>query len=64
MSNDDAAARWACLSLDLAELLQASTRLRDIAKEYVEERTGLTIAIAPTATSLKSQRPASSTLSK
>lgn len=54
MSNDDAAARWACLSLDLAELLQASTRLRDITKEYVEERTGLTIAIAPPAASLKS----------
>jgi hypothetical protein len=63
MSNDDAAARWACLSLDLTELLQASTRLRDIAKEYVEDRTGLTIAIALPAASLKSQPFASSTLS-
>lgn len=64
MSNDDAAAHWACLSLDLAELLQASTRLRDIAREYVEEHTVATAATTSQVASLKSQRSASSTLSK
>ncbi|MGK6324326.1 hypothetical protein ACMGDM_14760 [Sphingomonas sp. DT-51] len=39
MSSNDVPARWACLSLDLAELLQATTRLVTGAKEYVEENT-------------------------
>ena len=64
MSNDDAAARWACLSLDLAELLQASTRLRNIAREYVEERTVAAAAIVPQVATLKSRGSAFSTLSK
>lgn len=37
MSHSDPSAWWACLSLDLAELLQVTTRLRDIVRRHEEQ---------------------------
>lgn len=64
MSSTDDAARWECLSLDLAELLQAARRLEDIAKDCVEDLNILSAMIVLQASSPSSQRSASSTLSK
>ena len=64
MSSTDDAARWECLSLDLAELLQAARRLEAIAGECVEDLSILAAVSAPQPSSLSSQRSASSTLSK
>lgn len=64
MDSTDDAARWACLSLDLAELLQAARRLEDIARECGEDLSILPAVSASQPSSLNSQRSASSTRSK
>lgn len=64
MSSTDDAALWECLSLDLAELLQAARRLEAIAEECVKDISILYAVSAPQPSSLNSQRSASSTLSK